>query len=427
MTNNEILHLKSLNPLLSFSELFELLQALSKCSTSNELVSFTAIPKTQVLTFLQTLDTLVSTSSYDSIDALVSGLLEVSNAPFVSTVTPQQIETLRKYREQYKSAAKREFDQFFCVESDAFKKALTLISKYPPKYSSVVILGDDDFVSIALLLLGVEFKRLVVFDIDQQLLNYLNSIYAQHGKSAEFVYYDAANFVPKTYSNKFDAVVTDPPYTSAGVSLFLKRALQMLNSNSTPYGSIFLYHGASKGFMNRDRDVNKFIDGYNLVIDEKTPNFIKYTGAETVGNSSDLYILNTTSESHAYLVEDSTALYTNDTNKHVSFPFIQQVDVKLFDVSYDLTNSIQNLESAISTVCSVHRLKVVKKEVVKFEPVGKTLVYILSNSHLVVHTWPESNNVHIDLTVCKPLYKPEEIFDTLKKVFHTSKLKGVIR
>lgn len=45
-------------------------------------------------------------------------------------------------------------------------------------------------------------------------------------------------------------------------------------------------------------------------------------------------------------------------------------------------------------------LKVVKKISHLFHPKGVTLAYILSESHLLIHTWPESNMVHIDLVTC---------------------------
>jgi len=35
-----------------------------------------------------------------------------------------------------------------------------------------------------------------------------------------------------------------------------------------------------------------------------------------------------------------------------------------------------------------------------FSPKGITLVYILSESHLVIHTWPELGTAHIDLVTC---------------------------
>lgn len=36
----------------------------------------------------------------------------------------------------------------------------------------------------------------------------------------------------------------------------------------------------------------------------------------------------------------------------------------------------------------------------KFEPIGVTMVYLLSESHLSIHTWPENNSCAIDFYHC---------------------------
>lgn len=63
-------------------------------------------------------------------------------------------------------------------------------------------------------------------------------------------------------------------------------------------------------------------------------------------------------------------------------------------------------------------LKSVKRTHFKFSPVGITIVHILSQSHLVLHFWPEFNFIHIDLFSCKPLNK---LFfkRSLKEVFES--------
>jgi len=40
-----------------------------------------------------------------------------------------------------------------------------------------------------------------------------------------------------------------------------------------------------------------------------------------------------------------------------------------------------------------------------FEPQGMTCVYVLSESHLSVHTWPEDDFVSIDLFCCLDYFK----------------------
>ena len=66
-----------------------------------------------------------------------------------------------------------------------------------------------------------------------------------------------------------------------------------------------------------------------------------------------------------------------------------------------LSDDLDFIEGLGSTVINGLNLTVVKKIDNKFEPIGRTLVYILSESHLAIHTWPEFNTLHIDLVSCK--------------------------
>lgn len=46
------------------------------------------------------------------------------------------------------------------------------------------------------------------------------------------------------------------------------------------------------------------------------------------------------------------------------------------------------------------KLKVVKEDYYQFKPIGITYCLILSQSHLIIHTYPENQLIHIDLVAC---------------------------
>ena len=48
----------------------------------------------------------------------------------------------------------------------------------------------------------------------------------------------------------------------------------------------------------------------------------------------------------------------------------------------------------------LHNLIIVKTAKYKFEQQGVTICYILSTSHMSIHTWPELNKCCIDLFTC---------------------------
>jgi S-adenosylmethionine/arginine decarboxylase-like enzyme len=65
------------------------------------------------------------------------------------------------------------------------------------------------------------------------------------------------------------------------------------------------------------------------------------------------------------------------------------------------------LENAFDNFVLLLNLHVVKKVTHKFEPIGKTFIYVLSESHLAIHTWPEYKLLHLDLVTCTHLEKSD--------------------
>jgi S-adenosylmethionine decarboxylase len=44
----------------------------------------------------------------------------------------------------------------------------------------------------------------------------------------------------------------------------------------------------------------------------------------------------------------------------------------------------------------------------RFQPVGVSVVVVLSESHLALHTWPERRTASIDVFVCSPTIDPHK-------------------
>jgi len=61
-----------------------------------------------------------------------------------------------------------------------------------------------------------------------------------------------------------------------------------------------------------------------------------------------------------------------------------------------------------------------------FEPHGKTIVLVLKESHLIVHTWPEFGSVLIDFLPCVDTYGKNKIHrftSTIKEIFEPESIK----
>lgn len=70
-------------------------------------------------------------------------------------------------------------------------------------------------------------------------------------------------------------------------------------------------------------------------------------------------------------------------------------------------NSVEKIEEIAQSIVGDLDLNIVKKLTHMFSPQGITSVYILSESHLIIHTWPESGIIHIDMVTCSPRTEKE--------------------
>lgn len=90
--------------------------------------------------------------------------------------------------------------------------------------------------------------------------------------------------------------------------------------------------------------------------------------------------------------------------------------VSLVRVGRKIPDSVEKIEAYAMRIIEGLKLTVIRKSSYTYQPAGITLVYILSQSHLVIHTWPEYRSVHVDLLSCVFLRK-EEVVRMLREIF----------
>ena len=98
--------------------------------------------------------------------------------------------------------------------------------------------------------------------------------------------------------------------------------------------------------------------------------------------------------------------------------FVALVKAEPFENSVGKTGDIA--ESIVTDL----NLNVIKKLSHMFTPQGITIVYILSESHLAVHTWPELGTIHVDLVTCSMRTK-EEFEKSLKHSLYVYKVRSI--
>lgn len=93
----------------------------------------------------------------------------------------------------------------------------------------------------------------------------------------------------------------------------------------------------------------------------------------------------------------------------------------LYDCDFDLINSVEFVESALTKAVGISGCEILNKYFHKFSPQGVTGIICVCESHFSIHTWPEHNYCAIDIFCCKD--KTEKSIEFLKKSFKAKKTK----
>jgi len=399
---------------------------------SSRLISLTGLPKETLRAFKLSIRDLLDATEEDSLT-----LNDLGKA-FVAKETPQPFKwSLLEYgdkeleakilevRKTCSSDPKREYDQFFASAKTSVSEALVVKDKgLLYNEAKIALLGDDDLVSLVLALINPELE-ITVFEIDRDIISGITKGAELLGiKNIQTVTYDARNSLEKHFINKFDIVLTDPPYTKSGFGLFLKRATELVGYDQRLQKGkyIFIHYGASFKSPEKYLKVQEMINRFGLWQEDVLYSFARYTGAESVGNASTLYILQTTPHTNAQAVLSPATIYTFESQQEEKFPYVDHFVLKLNKVPANILDSKKQLQKLAGEFCNIHKLNVVQSEIFKFKPHGYSLTFILSNSNLLIHTWPEYGAIHIDLITCVPLFNKQGLADTFSRLFQTQSI-----
>jgi hypothetical protein len=200
------------------------------------------------------------------------------------------LEKLREYG-RLRPAPLPQLDQAHATPETALRRALYMLEEGGLAGRSVLFLGDDDLTSVAAGLLGVA-RRLTVVDVDERLLEMIKETSWKEGLGIQCVHHDLRKPLPEDLVGEFDTFFTDPPYTPAGLRLFLSRGIQALRRRKTV--SVYLAF-ADKPPLEM-LEVHRAILGMGLFVEELIPRFNEYEGAEMFANTTFLAKLTATEE-----------------------------------------------------------------------------------------------------------------------------------
>lgn len=210
---------------------------------------------------------------------------------------------LSKVKARFRKA-KREYDQFFATGESVIHRAQVMLENGDLTGRKILLLGDDDFLSI-LLAKYLYVREVAVLDIDEEILKIIKE--ETLGK-VFLLKHDLRLGLPKETLGKYNHVFTDPPYTKDGFCLFLSEGLRALDENKD--NSIYICYGCTNEARERGLAIQKLISDAGILISEKREGFNTYLGAESVGSKSSLYILKRTHQTKMPLPYRKDRVYT---------------------------------------------------------------------------------------------------------------------
>lgn len=102
--------------------------------------------------------------------------------------------------------------------------------------------------------------------------------------------------------------------------------------------------------------------------------------------------------------------------------YLDHRTIQLWGVNKNLLKNSERLMETTLKMAKDLNLTVVNQYMHKFEPHGLSLVLIIAQSHLAIHTWPEYSYMHIDIISCSKEADLTNLDVSLKMEFKPKKI-----
>ena len=97
--------------------------------------------------------------------------------------------------------------------------------------------------------------------------------------------------------------------------------------------------------------------------------------------------------------------------------------LELYRCDYEKLNDESFLRCSLNRAAKLAKATVLNLISNKFEPQGVTAIALLAESHMSIHTWPESNYSAVDIFTCgqnmSPEFASQYLIEALKAEEHT--------
>jgi hypothetical protein len=166
----------------------------------------------------------------------------------------------------------RKFDQGYVTP-------VTTLSRFAFSYErgdivgkEIIILGDDDLMSVVLGLSGLP-KGITVVEIDERVTDFIQSTAKKEGFQVEVEKFDLRRPLPREHRRRYDTFFTDPPETLKAAQAFIGRGISSLRAPGSAGYFGFTRREAS---LRKWHEVQKMLLKYKIVFTDIIHNFNEY-------------------------------------------------------------------------------------------------------------------------------------------------------
>ena len=82
--------------------------------------------------------------------------------------------------------------------------------------------------------------------------------------------------------------------------------------------------------------------------------------------------------------------------------------------NHKLLNNMEELNLALRKICGDNDFQILNETQYKFEPIGCSIIFLLSESHLSIHTFPEKSHMAFDIYTCRQ-FKDNKVYIDIYK------------
>ena len=167
----------------------------------------------------------------------------------------------------------QEYDQGYVTPETTLARVAYMYYRGDLKGRDIIMLGDDDLVSIAVGLTGLA-RRIAVIDIDERLTKFITKISNEYGLRIEVYTEDLRNPLPENLRGKFDTFQTDPLESIKGLRVFIGRGISALKGERC---AGYFYLTLADSSIDKWRELQRLLlTEFNVVITEIIPDFSEY-------------------------------------------------------------------------------------------------------------------------------------------------------